>query len=75
MCGRFSVFTFHEIRVRSNFQGDFSIEPRYNVAPSHEVDLSKSVLARSLVVRLISTRDITEDYRLYAMDRTVAERQ
>ena len=38
MCGRFSAtFSFREIRLRWNLQGDFSFEPRYNVAPSQSV--------------------------------------
>src|SRR5215510_11928322 len=37
MCGRFSSFTFREIKVRWNLQGDFSFAPRYNIAPSQEV--------------------------------------
>jgi putative SOS response-associated peptidase YedK len=35
MCGRFSAtFNFRQINVRWNLQGDFSFEPRYNIAPS-----------------------------------------
>lgn len=38
MCGRFSAtFSFREIKVRWNLQGDFSFEPRYNIAPSQQV--------------------------------------
>jgi putative SOS response-associated peptidase YedK len=38
MCGRFSAtFSFREIKLRWNLQGDFSFEPRYNIAPSQEV--------------------------------------
>ena len=38
MCGRFSAaYTFREIKVRWNLQGDFSFEPRYNIAPSQSV--------------------------------------
>ena len=38
MCGRFSATnTFREIKIRWNLQGDFSFEPRYNIAPSQSV--------------------------------------
>src|SRR5688572_18021307 len=38
MCGRFSAtYTFREIKIRWNLQGDFSFEPRYNIAPSQSV--------------------------------------
>ena len=38
MCGRFSAtFSFREIRLRWNLFGDFSFEPRYNIAPSQSV--------------------------------------
>jgi putative SOS response-associated peptidase YedK len=38
MCGRFSAtFNFRQINVRWNLQGDFSFEPRYNIAPSQSV--------------------------------------
>jgi len=38
MCGRFSAtFSFREIKIRWNLQGDFSFEPRYNIAPSQQV--------------------------------------
>jgi putative SOS response-associated peptidase YedK len=35
MCGRFTAtFSFRDIKVRWNLQGDLSFEPRYNIAPS-----------------------------------------
>jgi putative SOS response-associated peptidase YedK len=38
MCGRFSAtFSFREIKLRWNLQGDLSFEPRYNIAPSQSV--------------------------------------
>ena len=38
MCGRFSAtFSFREIKLRWNPQGDLSFEPRYNIAPSQTV--------------------------------------
>jgi putative SOS response-associated peptidase YedK len=38
MCGRFSAtFSFRDIKVRWNLQGDLSFEPRYNIAPSQTV--------------------------------------
>jgi putative SOS response-associated peptidase YedK len=38
MCGRFSAtFSFRDIKVRWNLQGDLSFEPRYNIAPSQSV--------------------------------------
>jgi len=37
MCGRFSSFTFRDIKVRWHLQGGFSFEPRYNIAPSQSV--------------------------------------
>ena len=38
MCGRFSAtFSFREIKLRWNLHGDFSFEPRYNIAPSQSV--------------------------------------
>jgi putative SOS response-associated peptidase YedK len=38
MCGRFTAtFSFRDIKVRWNLQGDLSFEPRYNIAPSQSV--------------------------------------
>jgi putative SOS response-associated peptidase YedK len=37
MCGRFSSFTFRDIKIRWNIQGDFFFQPRYNIAPSQSV--------------------------------------
>jgi len=38
MCGRFSAtFSFRDIKVRWNLQGDLAFEPRYNIAPSQSV--------------------------------------
>ena len=38
MCGRFTAtFSFRDIKVRWNLQGDLAFEPRYNIAPSQSV--------------------------------------
>jgi putative SOS response-associated peptidase YedK len=40
MCGRFTAtFSFRDIKVRWNLQGDLSFEPRYNIAPSQSVSV------------------------------------